>query len=249
MPGPKFSLIIPAYNEESYLPRLLASVRRAANVYGAQEVEVIVADNLSTDLTAEVAQRFGARVVRVEKRCIASARNGGALAAAGEILCFIDADSAVHENTFLKIEEAMDRARHIGGATGVRLERLSIGLVAVCCFMYPLLWITRFDTGVVFCRRADFEALGGYDEELLLGEDVRFLWALTRRGFSTGRRLTRLKGVPALGCIRKFDEHGQWHYFSLLGRVILSLLRTGLRSPTSIQNDPNIAGYWYDPGR
>src|SRR5256885_1803632 len=91
----KFSIIIPAYNEERYLPRLLESIDIARSNYsgGRDTVEVIVADNCSTDRTAEVAAHHGARVVPVAKRRIAAARNGGARAAAGEILCFIGAAS------------------------------------------------------------------------------------------------------------------------------------------------------------
>jgi FixJ family two-component response regulator len=60
---PSISLVIPAYNEEVLLPRLLRSVRTACDVFAAWSggsVEVIVADNASTDRTAEVAAEFGA---------------------------------------------------------------------------------------------------------------------------------------------------------------------------------------------
>jgi len=47
---PRISLVIPAYNEEKYLPRLLDSVDAArARFAGRGDVEVIVADNVSTD--------------------------------------------------------------------------------------------------------------------------------------------------------------------------------------------------------
>lgn len=76
---PKISLVIPAFNEEEHLPRLLDSVDRARQVYhrGADEVEVVVADNASTDRTAKIARARGCRVVHLEKRVIAAARNGG----------------------------------------------------------------------------------------------------------------------------------------------------------------------------
>src|SRR2546423_14621481 len=104
----RFSVIIPAYNEEQYLPRLLDSIEVARSHHsgGRDQIEVIVADNDSTDATAAVASKRGARVVHVAKRRIAAARNGGALAGQGEILCFIDADSAIHPQTFEVIDEA-----------------------------------------------------------------------------------------------------------------------------------------------
>src|ERR1700686_1991159 len=106
----RFSVIIPAFNEERYLPPLLDSIEKAKSNYsgGAEAIEVIVANNDSTDRTAEIAATRGARVVRVEKRRIAAARNGGGHAALGEIVCFIDADSAMHPQTFDTVNRAIE---------------------------------------------------------------------------------------------------------------------------------------------
>jgi len=124
----RFSVIIPAYNEEQYLPRLLESIDVARSNYsgGPAAVEVIVADNDSNDRTAEVAAAHGARVVRVEKRRIAAARNGGGRVARGEIVCFIDGDSALHPQTFDAIDKAISSGRYVAGFTGVTLERKSV---------------------------------------------------------------------------------------------------------------------------
>jgi len=110
------SLVIPAYNESRLLPRLLDSVDKARLRYDAG-VQVIVADNASTDATATLALRRGCDVARVERRCIAAARNGGARLAQGEILCFIDADSSIHHDTFVAIDQALARPDVVGGAT------------------------------------------------------------------------------------------------------------------------------------
>ncbi|HSP62102.1 MAG TPA: glycosyltransferase [Pyrinomonadaceae bacterium] len=241
----KFSVIIPAYNEAEYLPRLLDSIEVAKSNYsgGPEGVEVIVADNCSTDRTAEVAAAHGARVVRVEKRRIAAARNGGGHAARGEIVCFIDADSALHPQTFNAIDQTMSTGRFVGGATGIRLERKSLGLLGAYCGCMTLVLIVGIDTGVVFCRREDFEAVGGYDESRLYAEDVLFPLALRRLGRTRNQRLTRLPKVKALGCTRKFDQFGDWHYFWMLGHVLKSLV-------TGNWNDEQLAErYWYNSGR
>ena len=241
----KFSVIIPAYNEAEYLPRLLDSIEVAKSNYsgGAEAVEVIVADNCSTDRTAEVAAARGAQVVRVEKRRIAAARNGGGHAACGEIVCFIDADSALHPQTFNAIDQTMSSGRFVGGATGIRLERKSLGLLGAYCGCMALVLIVGIDTGVVFCRREDFQAVGGYDETRLYAEDVIFPLALRRLGRARGQRLTRLPKVKALGSTRKFDQFGDWHYFWMFGHVLKSLF-------TGNWNDEQLAErYWYNSGR
>jgi len=105
MPAAKISLVIPAWNEAALLPRLLDSVeiarehwRRSGGDDG--DIEVILADNGSSDATAKIAAERGCVVVPVSKRVIAASRNGGAAAARGEILCFVDADSRLHPDCF-----------------------------------------------------------------------------------------------------------------------------------------------------
>jgi len=238
------SLVIPAYNEARFLPRLLTSLAVARDRYRAAggSVDVIVADNLSTDDTVQVAAAGGARVVRVEQRRIAAARNGGGAAARGRILAFLDADTVrVHPDTFAAVATALDDPRVVGGATGCTLERWSVGLAATYAMMIPLVWATRFDTGLVFCRRADFVAVGGYPEELRLAEDVAFLWRLRRLGRERGQRLRRLRRYKVVASTRKFDEHGDWHYFGFLWRAPLLLF--GARF------DALADRYWYRPNR
>ena len=245
----RFSIIIPAYNEARLLPRLLDSIKIAADHYGRENIEVIVADNLSDDQTREVAESKGSRIATVTKRRIAAARNGGAMIASGEILCFIDADSAIHPETFHKIDEAMLDQSIVAGATGVFLERRSIGLLATYLMILPVLWATGMDTGVVFCRREDFHAVGGYNEDLFYAEDVAFLYALKRLGAKKRKRLTRLSGVKALGSTRKFDENGDWHYFPMIFQSTLILLKKGWSVFVKQDEMPNVTDYWYRPQR
>jgi glycosyltransferase involved in cell wall biosynthesis len=239
---PRFSLVIPAYNEERLLPRLLDSIEVARNAYGNRDlVEVIVADNMSTDSTALIATVRKCRVVTVEKRVIAAARNGGAAVARGEIVAFIDADSQVHPQTFAEIDRALADDRAVGGATGVRLDRMSFGIALTYATFLPFVWLTGMDAGVVFCRKTDFDAIGGYDETRVIAEDVAFLWALRRLGKTRGQRLTRATRAKAIASTRKFDEFGDWHYFPLMIEGVRHLRRRGSSEFTD--------RYWYKPRR
>jgi len=239
---PRYSLIIPAYNEERLLGRLLDSVDVARATYGrADVVEVIVADNASTDRTAVIAAIRGCRVIPVEKRVIAAARNAGARAARGEFLAFVDADAQVHPGTFVEIDRALADPRVVAGATGARLERWSIGIAFTYAMIVPIVFVTGMDTGVTFCRKEDFEAIGGYDESRLVAEDVAFLWALRRLGQTRGQRLARATRAKIVASTRKFDEFGDWHFFSVAIEALRHLMRRDLTRFT--------ASYWYKPNR
>lgn len=244
--SPRISLVIPAHNEEKYLPRLLDSVDAARARYEASggALEVVVADNVSTDATADVAAERGCRVVPAEIRCIGAVRNAGARTSRGEIVAFVDADARIHPQTFVAIDEVMRSERVVGGATGVTLERWSLGIALTYATMIPLVWLTGFDTGVVFCRRTDFEAVNGYDESRRVAEDVMFLLALWRLGRKRGQRLVRLRRAKALASVRKFDEFGDWHYFALFRHAGAFLLKRDKRAADEFADR-----YWYQPRR
>ena len=240
-PQPRYSLIIPAHNEEEYLPRLLDTVELARNRYvrGADAVEVIVADNSSTDATAAIARQRGCSVVSIVERRIASARNGGAGVARGRLFAFVDADMRIHADTFNAIDRCMATGGVVGGATGVHLERWSLGIAATYAVMVPWVWMLRMDTGVVFCSSDDFRAIGGYDEERYFGEDVKLLFDLKRIGRPRGQRLARVRSVKALTSMRKFDRRGDWHYFTMIFKLIPLLFR-----PHDTMDD-EVREYWY----
>ena len=236
------TLVIPAHNEEALLPRLLdtVDVARARYSFGPGAIEVVVADNASTDRTAEIAAARGCRVAPVAKRAIAAARNGGAAFARSPILAFVDADTQIHPETFNGIERALADNRIVGGATGVTMERWSLPLVATYLAIIPLVFLTGMDAGVVFCRRNDFTEIGGYNERLLVAEDVAFLWALKKLGRSRRQRLTRLRSMKAVASTRKFDRHGDWHYFRDFARMAFGRVR----NPNA--TDEFIQRYWYN---
>ncbi len=223
---PRFSVIIPAYNEEAYLCRLLDSVEAARSRFSreADAVEIVVVDNISTDRTADLARMHGCRVVREEKRVIAAVRNAGARAAKGQVFVFVDADNVIHPDTFKAIERCLSTGKVVAGASGVRMERVSLGIAVTYMLMVPMVWLTGMDTGVVFCGREDFEAIGGYDEARLFAEDVQFLWDLRRLGRRRGQKLSRITSVKATFSTRKFDMHGDWHYLGLMALFFYGLL-------------------------
>jgi len=209
---PRVSVIVPAYNESRYLPRLLESIQVAGRRYSPdpRAVEIVVSDNLSNDGTADVAREHGARVVTQPRRVIGAVRNAGAAVATGDILVFVDADSIVHPETFARVAAAMRSKTVVGGATGVTMDRWSAGIALTYAMLEAWCWLSGWDTGVLFCRRETFHEVGGFPENLLFAEDLAFYSALRRLGRARRQRFVRLAGVRTVTSTRKFDQFGDW---------------------------------------
>lgn len=241
---PRFSVVIPAYNEAAIISELFDSVDAARSRYrgGADAIEVIVGNNDSTDATAAIAVARGCQVAQITKRNIGAARNGGAAIARGEILCFIDADSTIHINTFNAIDDAMSSGKLIVGATGVRPERWSVGIFFTWLLVTPLTWLAALDAGVIFCFRRDFESIGGYDESMDYAEDIQLLRMLKQHGRASKRpkrKFGRARNAQATTSMRKYDKHGDWHYFTLMPRIGFWLLTNKQRMKKEAD------AYWY----
>jgi glycosyltransferase involved in cell wall biosynthesis len=102
-PSPTISLIVPAYNEEDYLPACLDAIMN--NVAG-EALEIIVIDNNSTDRTRQIIEGYpGVTYVFEPHKGITRARQCGFQAASGEIIAYVDADTQPPAGWIAQIRE------------------------------------------------------------------------------------------------------------------------------------------------
>ena len=203
----KFSVIVPAYNEQAWVGHTLRRIQRAIDVVGRDMCEMIVVDNASSDRTAEVAEENGARVVREQHRGVGRARNKGASAATGDLLVFVDADTLVPDQLLARIREVMSQAGYIGGAVQVKYThpRRSVRwYLAVEHVVGMLAHIARGATQ--FCWREVFQALGGYDANLWMNEDVDFYRRLAKYARKNGRSIQLIDKIQVEPSTRRFDR-------------------------------------------
>src|SRR5829696_2159726 len=85
----KLSIVIPAYNEEKYLPATLDALTAALNAI--EKSEIIVVDNQSTDTTREIAAAHGVEIIDEPEHNIGKVRNSGASSSSGDVIVFLDA--------------------------------------------------------------------------------------------------------------------------------------------------------------
>jgi glycosyltransferase involved in cell wall biosynthesis len=205
------SVITPAHNEERYITKCLESVRRAARQV-AEPVEHIVVLNRCTDRTAEIAESLGAKLVHEDARNLSRIRNVGVSAAQGDIVATIDADSWMSTNMLATIREYLDSGRYIGGGVRIYPERLSLGILCSVAVIAPYLIWSGVSAGMFWCRRKDFDAIGGFNEQLISVEDVDFGQRLKRFGKSGGKRYGTIRKAHMVTSCRKFDELGDWYF-------------------------------------
>ena len=208
--------MIPAHNEEEYLPSCLEAVKRAA-VALPGGVEIVVVANRCTDRTAEIAESFGAVVVRNDARSIAQVRNAGIRASHGGIVVTVDADSVMSEDALREIKEMLASGRFIGGGTPVRFSRMSVGIFCSALYvawnLIPVMLRNKaaLSGGMFWFRREDFERIGGFDESLVSLEDMDFAVRLNKLGASDGKKFGTLKKSYIVTSSRKFDKFGDWY--------------------------------------
>ena len=116
---PVLSIIIPAYNEESILGETLDDLIRSLAEADIEDVEIIVANDASTDQTAAIARGRGAIVVETNNRQIAATRNAGAAAAKGQGQRFLllDTDTTIPAETLNSAMRQMDEGAVGAGAS------------------------------------------------------------------------------------------------------------------------------------
>ncbi|MBN4062130.1 MAG: glycosyl transferase [Flavobacteriales bacterium] len=218
----KISIVIPAYNEEKQIGRLVSYLYENAKNHLAEKI--IVVDCGSKDKTVEVAERAGAKVLASPKgRAIQM--NTGAKTAKGEVLYFVHADTTPPASFAKDILQAINEGYEIG------------------CYRFKFnsdkqvlklnSWVTRFDKiffrggdQTLFVKRKIFEELGSYDEKYVIMEEYDFIKKARKKA------LFKIMQDDVLVSARKY-EMNSYLRVSFANFIVFSMFRLGA-SPQKI---------------
>jgi glycosyltransferase involved in cell wall biosynthesis len=183
---PSVSVIIPVRNQAADLDACLDALR--ASTPCPSPCEVIVVDDGSHDSSGEIARSHGARVLRLDRRGPAAARNAGARQAAGEALVFLDADCRPEPGCLSALVAPLSdpqvhgvRGAYDSAQTSLIARFVQLELREKEARLAASPQITVVDTACAAYRRSVFEACGGFDERFPATsvEDVELSFRLT----------------------------------------------------------------------
>lgn len=191
---PHVSVIIPAYNEEKTIGHCLLSLKKTD--YPPRKMEIIVADDGSTDKTSSIARQLGARVIKEKHRGKSAALNAGLRAARHDIVLTLDSDTRMEKNCLRKLVGPFSQP-DVGAVMGnVRVLNSSTFLGMFQNIEYHLNNLIRNSFSLVFnhsvwffgamtCYRKKAALLAGGFSKDTLAEDWDISFALKKQGLRT----------------------------------------------------------------
>lgn len=189
---PKVSVVIPCYNQGAFIDEAVDSV--LAQTFTG--LEIIVVNDGSTDVATNHKllryEREKTRVLATSNQGLAAARNNGIAAARGEYILPLDADDRIEPRYLEEAVAVLDQQPEVGI---VYCQARLFGAVDADWQLPEYSLAEMLLDNVIFCtalfRRADWQAVGGYDPGMIYGwEDYEFWLALLERG----REVRRLPG-------------------------------------------------------
>ena len=195
-----FSVVIPAHNEEDYLRRTLASLRRQ----NYPRFEVIVVANGCSDGTAEVARAGCDRLVVLSQKGLGVARNLGARMAKGELLLFLDADTTLEPMALRRIAQDFRPTDAAGTLKGrPNCNRRAYRALYWCKNLLHRWSLHSGSSGVIICWREQFMRSGGFDEGLEVRENSELIKRLRQYG-----NYRFIGDVSATTSMRRYERLG-----------------------------------------
>lgn len=194
----RISVIIPVLNEEKTIGAAIAALRALG------PHEVIIVDGGSSDGTQKICRGAGATILTAT-RGRARQMNRGALAATGDVLLFLHADTVLPATAFCDIATALSDPRYVGGRFDVALDSARL-LLKIVGFMISLRSrFSKVGTGdqAIFVRQEIFAQLGGFPD-LPLMEDIAFCRMLKPAG-----KIACLRSKVVTSA-RRWEAEGVW---------------------------------------
>lgn len=219
----KLSIIIPVYNEEENIPKLIPHLKQSIL---DNDAEIIVVDGGSSDRTVELIQSYDIPCIHCEVKGRAAQMNMGSRYAGGDVYYFVHADALPPRSFISDIKRSMSEG-HDAGCYRFRFDSDHMLLKMNSYF-------TRFDRlmcrggdQTLFVKKSIFNELGGFREDFLIMEDFEMIDRL-RKGYKF-----RIMPDEVIVSARKYQEN---HYLKVnfINLVIFTMYMFGAAQATML---------------
>ncbi|MFH0749364.1 MAG: glycosyltransferase [Candidatus Gottesmanbacteria bacterium] len=229
MGKPFFSIIIPALNEEKFLPRLLKSLSHQH----ITNFEVIVVDGKSKDKTVKVASAFigvvpSLSVIVADHASLPYQRNVGADHAKGDWFVFVDADTVLYSYTLERLQAHVFSSEESFFTTWFSPDSEDINDVRLTLFGIFFYELSKTIKRAVspgpftVVRKTVFHSIGGYDVEHPFLEDQDFSQRMTKHGYA----LSIIRETLYIWSLRRYRQEGTVKIFQAYTKALLPILFT-----------------------
>ncbi len=186
----KLSVVIPAFNEEESLPKVIKALKKQTF---KDTFEIIVVDNNSIDKTASVAKKLGAKVVFEPRKGTRFAYDAGMRAATGEIIAVTNADVKLPKNWLSTLLKYYEDPEVVGVGTHIDFYNCP-KYVNFIWYVIKELGDIALKTGLLevkertfwgpsmSCRRDVFYKVGGINQGSDTNEDYIFTQLIRKHG-------------------------------------------------------------------
>lgn len=196
------TIIIPALNEAAALPATIANLRTLS----PHPAEIILVDGGSSDETCAIAKSEGIKIIKLQVPNRAAQMNAGAAIAASDMLCFLHADTRLPTDFVdLACNTLSRKSTALAGFVSVmrgakKVRRATTAHNYIKTWYAPLLFRPLsflrgvrllFGDQVMICRKADFDAIDGFDPEQTIMEEADFCLRMVRAGRGRVRQIHR----------------------------------------------------------
>lgn len=182
------SIIIPVFNGEKYLDECLSSLSHS-------DIEIIVVNDASTDTSEQIAKKYTDKIITVEHAGPVVARNIGLKAAKGDYVIFMDADDVLNKDAISTMENQID---DFDGIIGRRSDFISSDCKDITAE-------TKTSShgviaGCAMFKKAAFDTVGNFDEDLLCGDGYDWLLRAKKSGL-------KIKEIDDVLCMRRIHQN------------------------------------------
>jgi len=211
-----FSIIIPTFNEEKFIPKLLTDLSNQT----FKNFEVIIVDRLSQDKTKKVIDQYKSKLKLIffftNIKNVAGQRNFGAKKAQGQYLIFLDADVRISKGFLKKVNQYINKNKGLVFIPFIAPEKKYkkyqpffdlVNLIVEFTQKLP----KKFSLGgSIIIEKNLFSLIGGFDESLFISEDHELIQRVSKWGVIT----KFIKSGKVCFSLRRMEKEGEIKFLS-----------------------------------